>query len=246
MRRFLNLGHRRIGVLVYPLVIILASTGLLLAQSDALSLDERFVRFEPLLAWYGMAPKGEISSFRAGEHWVIEIERNLFVDGLPLVQTEGPLVGAVEFGSYLVMATPLTMFVAQIQKRLELVDRVGSSVLPGVITRLARTSDGDLVIKTDRGDFVTDEAFVRFDQIDSIDLTWSRTAEPPQAVRDAAVRAYRGEGLPLSRVVLDLHSGRIFGRFGPWLMDAAALMLLFLSVSGVLQRRRSRRSAHWR
>jgi len=243
MLRILKFGHGQIGKLVYPLVILLASTGLLLSHSDALSLDETFVSFEPLLTWYGIAPRGESSSFLAGEHWVIELERELFVDGAHFARADGPLVGAVEFGSYLVLATPEALFIVQIQKRLELVERVGSSVLPGVIARLGHTPDGNLIIKTDRGDFVTDEAFVRFDQIDSDDLAWSTTGEPPQILLDAAVRAYRGEGLPLSRVLLDLHSGRIFGRFGPWLMDAAALLLLFLSISGALQRRRSRRSA---
>ncbi|MDP3677938.1 MAG: hypothetical protein Q8R23_02450, partial [Methylotenera sp.] len=39
--------------------------------------------------------------------------------------------------------------------------------------------------------------------------------------------------LPLERIVLDLHSGRIFGRYGPLLMDVAALVLIVLSFSGV-------------
>ncbi len=33
-------------------------------------------------------------------------------------------------------------------------------------------------------------------------------------------------------VVLDLHSGRLFGRYGPFLTDAAAFILLALSISG--------------
>lgn len=44
---------------------------------------------------------------------------------------------------------------------------------------------------------------------------------------------FRGRILPWERVILDLHSGRIFGPWGPWLMDAAAILLLFLAGSGV-------------
>lgn len=243
MFRLLRLGHRQIGVFVYPLVILLASTGLLLSHSDALSLDQRLVRFEPLFAWYGISPPRQSSSFHTGESWVIELERDLFVDGVPLVQAEGPLVGAVELPPYLVLATPEALFIVQTQAGVELVDRIGGNMLPGAIVRLATISDGTLAIETDRGMFAADDALLGFEKVDSADLVWSTMATPPQDVYDEALLAYRGEGLPLSRVLLDLHSGRIFGHFGPWLMDAAALMLLFLSVSGALQRRRSRRSA---
>ncbi len=43
-----------------------------------------------------------------------------------------------------------------------------------------------------------------------------------------------GGGLPLERVVLDLHSGRLFGWLGPYVMDAAALGLLIVAITGLL------------
>jgi uncharacterized iron-regulated membrane protein len=45
----------------------------------------------------------------------------------------------------------------------------------------------------------------------------------------------------VERVILDLHSGRFFGKLGPWLFDIAALLLILLSLSGAwiwLKRRR--------
>jgi len=42
-------------------------------------------------------------------------------------------------------------------------------------------------------------------------------------------------------VILDLHSGRFFGQLGPWVFDAAAVLLILLSLSGTwiwLKRRR--------
>jgi uncharacterized iron-regulated membrane protein len=43
---------------------------------------------------------------------------------------------------------------------------------------------------------------------------------------------YRSEVLPLERLLLDLHSGRFFGSAGPWIMDAAAVLLVLLALSG--------------
>ena len=47
------------------------------------------------------------------------------------------------------------------------------------------------------------------------------------------LESFRGRGLTLERVMLDLHSGRIFGDFGIYIMDAAAVALLWLSGSGL-------------
>jgi hypothetical protein len=43
------------------------------------------------------------------------------------------------------------------------------------------------------------------------------------------------------RLLLDLHSGRLFGRYGPWLMDAMTLLFAGLALSGlVMAHRRGR------
>jgi uncharacterized iron-regulated membrane protein len=55
--------------------------------------------------------------------------------------------------------------------------------------------------------------------------------------------AWRGTGLSLERVLLDLHSGRILGEAGVWLVDAAALLFLLLAGSGVWLWGRRRASA---
>jgi uncharacterized iron-regulated membrane protein len=39
--------------------------------------------------------------------------------------------------------------------------------------------------------------------------------------------------LPLERVMLDIHSGRILGSYGPIVMDVVAIVLSVLSLSGV-------------
>lgn len=42
----------------------------------------------------------------------------------------------------------------------------------------------------------------------------------------------RNRQISWQRVLLDLHSGRWFGSYGIWIVDIAALMLLFLALSG--------------
>ena len=58
----------------------------------------------------------------------------------------------------------------------------------------------------------------------------------------------RGSGLPVERVLLDLHSGRIFGKPGVYVVDAAAILFLVLAASGVWLwgKRRASARAHAR
>jgi uncharacterized iron-regulated membrane protein len=45
---------------------------------------------------------------------------------------------------------------------------------------------------------------------------------------------YRGRGLSVQRLLLDVHSGRAIARLGPWLMDVVGLALIAVSLFGLL------------
>jgi uncharacterized iron-regulated membrane protein len=55
----------------------------------------------------------------------------------------------------------------------------------------------------------------------------------PTEELDALLTAFQGAGVPLYRVLLDLHSGRLFGWGGRTLMDLSALAILLLISSGI-------------
>lgn len=66
------------------------------------------------------------------------------------------------------------------------------------------------------------------------DVGWSLPVQLDIDQRRALAEQYRARILPYERVLLDVHSGRIFGRYGPSVMDAAALLMVFLAGTGVL------------
>lgn len=52
-------------------------------------------------------------------------------------------------------------------------------------------------------------------------------------VEQAVARSYRGEGVNMEKIILDLHTGKLFGLPGTLISDLAALALLFLTFSGL-------------
>ncbi len=65
-------------------------------------------------------------------------------------------------------------------------------------------------------------------------VSWYQPAVLPATIASELITTYQGQGLTWEHVLLDLHSGRILGQPGVWLYDAAALLLLFLALSGFI------------
>jgi len=62
-------------------------------------------------------------------------------------------------------------------------------------------------------------------------------AEPsplPPDVKKQVLERYSGRGMPASRVLLDIHTGRFFGPIGTWIMGLATILLIALSITGLI------------
>ena len=96
---------------------------------------------------------------------------------------------------------------------------------------------------------MADEHILDWDVIINEGIKWTEEYSLSDDEREQLLVAYRGNGLKLERVILDLHSGRIFGQYGIYLMDAAAIALLWLSLSGLWvwnsRRRKMRKKKHY-
>ena len=82
-------------------------------------------------------------------------------------------------------------------------------------------------------------------------VNWVQPEPVPERLKAELSKLSRAQELPLERVFLDAHSGRLFGSWGPWVMDVAAFLLVFLAISGcwiwtkqlLRKKRRSRRKS---
>ena len=91
---------------------------------------------------------------------------------------------------------------------------------------------------------MADEHILDWDVVSNEGINWVKKYTLNENEREKLLIAYRGNGLKLERVILDLHSGRIFGQYGVFIMDAAAIALLWLSLSGMWVWNSRRRKMH--
>ncbi len=229
--RSLFLWHRYFGFTAAVFVAVLALTGLLLNHTDRLHLAERHVQWNALLDWYGIAAPTPFS-YAAAEGHVTQLGERLYLNDQPLPQTERALRGVTATYGFLIIASDQALLAYTPQG--ELVDRVDASVgLPTPIVALGATPQGDIVVLTDEDSYVGDETLYNWEKTPLTAVNWAQPSPAPESLIADLLSNYRGAGLSVERVLLDLHSGRILGPWGIWLMDAAAVLLLLLAITGV-------------
>ena len=252
-RRFkhksLYVWHRILGLWAAVFVLILSVTGIMLNHTERLQLDHTYVEQDWLLDWYGIKADIRVVHYRVGEHTLTQAGELLYFNRKPLLKDPARLVGAVRAGP--------VFFIALSDKALlltgkgKLIEKMGASTgLPTGIMAAGHDQSGRLLIKTARGTFQADKALLKWRQKALTGISWSKPARLDPRQLASYEQLSRQRVLKWQQVMLDLHSGRLFGKTGVLIMDFSAILLILLAVSGFylwLQgKKRQRRAARKR
>jgi hypothetical protein len=245
------LWHRRIGLFAMVLVLILAITGIMLNHTERLNLDNTFINNSLLLNWYGIRPKDEPVSFRiendTQSHVISAWNKQLFFDDIKVTTLDQSIHGAIGAEQFIVVA--LDNEIILLSQDGEFIERVSTSISFSNIQRLGMKYKRPVIETSEPLYYMADEHILDWDVIINENIKWTEPYTLTADEYEQLLIAYRGNGLKLERVILDLHSGRLFGQYGIYLMDAAAIALLWLSFSGLWvwnsRRRKMRRKKHY-
>jgi hypothetical protein len=231
----LYVWHRYIGLAAALFVILLSITGIALNHTGALKLDHRFVQSTLLLDWYGIEAPTTATHYRVGEKSIALLGTQLFIDAKQLDGEITSLTGALLQNDLLIVGEQDGLLLLTLDG--QLIERLGRNEgLPHNIERLGTTSENQLIVATSTGLYSTDANYLKWTAGagHTENIAWSLPSQLAETEMNALQTRFRGQILPWERVMLDMHSGRFFGTWGPWLMDAAALLMLFLAGSGVI------------
>lgn len=232
MWAFIHKWHRKAGISAAFFVMLLVITGILLNHTDKLNLQNIFVQSETLLEWYHIQPKGEIKGFQSGQHWFTQIDGRVYFDEMELANHIEGLYGVVSGNDGFVIAMDDSLLI--LTQSGELVERLsGSEGVPAGIKSIGLASSGGVIIKAAHGDYIADLDNNEWLEQEGLQANWSVPEEIPEKLSEQLLVLYRGKGLPLERVILDIHSGRILGQAGVLLVDFMAILFLLLAMSGV-------------
>ncbi len=234
--------HRAFGAAAALFVLFMVLTGVAINHANGLGLDRKQVTFSTLLDWYGLDEPEYLLSFGLGDAWISFAGSQLFFNEQPVATVNGA-AGAVSAGGLLVAASSDELLLLDPDGAL--VERLPwASIDPQPIRMIGQTSENNVVVRSGDRLWTADADLLHWRQYadSSSNLRWASPQPATDALQQAIGRAYRGQGLNLERVLLDLHSGRIFGPAGVLVYDLLALTLGFLAISGLVLWFRGRRN----
>lgn len=227
LARFIRRWHARLGLTGALFFIVLVVTGTALNHTERLGLAHTAIQSEALNRWYGL-PMPRILAAYPDAAFVATPEAWLY-QGHKLPEGGGAVVGVVALPDMLAVATAQSLVLYT--RAGERIDTLRSSALPQLPLTALGGAGNALVIKTPGGLFSSTDG-IAWQEFQSGNMTWSQAGEP-NAGLTAPLNQQLVPSLPLERILLDLHSGRLLGHYGPYLMDIAAVFLLMLSLSGI-------------
>ncbi len=226
--RFLRRWHARIGFAAVLFFLILAVTGFVLNHASELRLDAKYLHAAWLVRWYGLKADPPRQAFRTAHHQLVAANGQWLLDGKVSGEKFPQPLGLVELPGMVVVASDAALYVYGGNG--ELIERLERSALPGVPVHAIGSDAQTLVLGTSSGRFASTDTLSWQSALPQT-IAWSVPVELSAAERDA-YEAALAPGISVQQLLLDLHSGRIAGHYGPLAVDLLAVLLAVLSFSG--------------
>ena len=198
-------------------------------------------------------PRGTVVSELDTRYQIVEWDGIIFFNSKPLSTTlEGRLLGTMirNNGQQVVISIVTEYNVLQLNTEGEMIEKLDELSLPPLPLTAIAQELGTLYLKNAEGWTLPDADWLEYTPIDGSQAPLNRAALSPvenETVRVELQKNWSRGGLPLSRVILDLHSGRFFGGAGKYFYDIVSVCTLLLCVTGVViffrrpQRRKRKR-----
>jgi PepSY-associated TM region len=235
--RLSYLWHRRIGVLLSIPILVLAITGLILNNSKLFKLDKIYITNQAILSWYGMTPKSQPKTIQVNDLWVTELDGIAYVNDNVIAEDVTDLTGAGNFEKTIVFSTTDAIFLIY-KKSKRLIEKLGSEALPPGKILTCLTINDRLHIDTTSGQFSFNSDLTEFYPEDRSALPSPKFSQLPKQIYEKILEDWRGRGLSLWRILLDIHDGTFFGKIGSWLADISAVAIVLLVFSGIFNWRK--------
>lgn len=230
--------HRYLGLVVALFLVWLSVSGIFLNHTEDLKLDQKHLQSKVINGLYGIKKLQLGKSFQFENNWIVQFGSEVILNQQVLITTSLPLLAALETEEYFIIGTSeqVTLFT----KAGELIDNLKTPATLENMAWYSVTDDKQLVIKTSTGDYLANEDITEWTafsfekaNIDKSSVQWSAKSQLPIENNKQLSNKYNGKGPTLEQVMLDTHSGRIFGKLGVYLADFIAAMTIILTLLGV-------------
>lgn len=232
---FLRDWHRRAGLFAFLFMGWLGVSGILINQSPSWGYDTDRIYWSWVMWLYGLEPAPPTTGYPAQGVWLAETPEGTVFDGQPLIP---PI--KLPLGMATATVDDLTLYFIADAKHVAVVtsdgvryDELRAPILPvGAVRRIGTVAETGAVAVQDLDAFQSADGGTSWTAVDPAAVTWSEAVELPAAERERLLEFSR-PFVTLEHILVDAHSGALFGRGGVYVINAVGVAALWLAVSGV-------------
>ena len=231
----LHKWHRRIGLLASSFMVFLVITGIALQHSDDFELNSKFLSNSWLLNYYGIKPN-PITSYQTDNQIVSHAGESIYLSGKPILQNIPDIYGAIKHPSNsndeIIIATSNSLIT--INHNGNIVDEITTQDgLREVPIGIALSKNNTVVLRSVNTDWESLGDLTNWQKLQGPYPQWVTPSITLPALRQVIESHDMSQQINLERFLLDAHSGRFFGKYGIYIIDLAAILLLILSITGI-------------
>ncbi|MGH8517187.1 MAG: PepSY domain-containing protein [Panacagrimonas sp.] len=233
---FLREWHKRAGLFAFLFMGWLGFSGILINQSPSWGYDTDRIYWQPVMWLYGLEPTPPQNGFGSDGHWLTVTPEGTMLDARPVVPPVNAPLGLVAGGT---RAEPLLFLanaehVAVVTLDGKRYDELRSPILPiQTVRRIGKVmGQAGAIAVQDLDAFQSHDGGTSWTPVDPAKVEWSSETELPAAERERLVPFSRPY-VTLEHVLVDAHSGAIFGRGGVYVINTVGLAAILLAISGI-------------
>ncbi|MGL5391040.1 MAG: PepSY domain-containing protein [Shewanella sp.] len=236
--RQLRAWHRRLGVLSCLFILLLVVTGVGLNHSAQWQLGKSAVLQPWLLDYYGIAPPRHLAQFGEPNSPLLITDNRLWLGKAPILEAQHPLISAAYVADFVLAIDAAQLYLFDREGRVQDTQGASTGLPAGLVALglepLSKAGEGGSMrvwLKTAAGYLYSDEQLLEWTQAEPLAaVAW---VTPAATVDPQWLLFVRGSHLSWERVLLDVHSGRLFGAYAMWLWDVVGFALALLALSGL-------------
>ena len=231
----LHKWHRRIGLLAATFIVFLVITGIALQHSDDFSLNTRYLSNPWLLKYYGIKPN-PITTYQLGNQTISHAGETIYLSGKPITDETSSIHGAIKYAAdsnnEIIIATSNSLIV--IDNIGHLIDEITTQDgLKEAPIGIALSKNNTTVVRGINTYWESFGDFTSWQKLQGPHPYWVAPTITLPALRQVIESHDMSKQINLERFLLDAHSGRFFGKYGIYVIDIAAILLLILSITGI-------------
>lgn len=222
--------HRRAGIAVVLFAIFLTVTGVLINHSNALGWDKERLASIFWLQLYGVTLQPVENGFKLAGKWVSNAGGRLMIDEQVVSECAPPLRGVVTTpeASVALCNDSVVLFTqdGQLIEKMPLSGAVKNGLGLYGNTVVSREQNALVSLDTLSGQWASYSN-------PSATVQWSQPTSLPMPLAMSLQFQNVPDDLTWERLLLDLHSGRLFGNAGVLAVDVMGLLIMSLAITGL-------------